>query len=116
MVDLSFLRSKDAKWAVHCPTQRSAEEFVAAMRRQYPSHTGAWLNTTRWLSYKENTVYCPDVNGLQGDNSMTYSPLDFFEDPRNGFTVIAFDSLCEQPKDLPAFDSSDIEILFSTLV
>ncbi len=116
IVDLSMLQNRDAKWAVHCPTKESAEAFLSAMRRQYPSHTEAWLDTTRWSVYKDDTVYCPDINGLNGDNRLTFADLGFFMVPQNGFTVITFDSLCGPLEDLPEFDSSDIETLLSMLV
>lgn len=110
-VDLSRLSEKGVKWAVHCPTKETAEAFVTAMRFQYPSHAESWRTTTRWENYKEKTCYCPDLNGAQGDNRLTYSELEFFMNPAYGFTVIEFDSLCFSEDELSDVDSSDIELL-----
>lgn len=114
-VDLSRLSEKGVKWAVHCPTEESAEAFMEAMRQQYPKHVELWMDTTRWDTYWGDTVYSPDINGACEDNRVTYSDLEFFMDPRHGFTVVSFDSLCVSSEDLPEFDVSDVDSLLSML-
>lgn len=111
-VDLNPLLNKEAKWAVHCPTEELAELFVSAMRTEYPDYTVHWDTENRWDTYKENTTYFPDINKKGGYDRLTYAFLSYFENPANGYVVIPVESLLKS-MDLPEFHPENESGLYS---